>query len=56
MGEEFFVHRAAVLAAKAGNRRGSDAVPTVEALRTEYYQGVAAVLDFFQKRDFKHFR
>jgi hypothetical protein len=51
VGEEFFVHRAAALASKASK---GHAVPTVEALRYEYYHGIATIFDFFQKRDFKH--
>lgn len=54
VGEEFFVHRAAALASKAGKGRALAEAPTVDTLRKEYHQNVASVLDFFQKRDFKH--
>lgn len=54
VGEEFFAHRAAALACKAGKGRALVKAPTVETLRTEYFQGVAEVIDFFQKRNFKN--
>ena len=54
VGEEFFVHRATTLANKTPRGGSLDKTPTVDMLRAEYYEGVASVLKFFEKRKFKH--